>query len=408
MQAQASSARPDPWDAEQGQLLLSKARELAPLFRDYAEPNEAAGRLDQAVVSALLESKLFGLFAARELGGADLGPSDAIRVIEEVAYADAATAWVMFAAGMAIGAASAYLPDAAVKTLFADGLTVIAGQGIPNGKAVAVPGGYLLSGQWNYGSGTLHASCIHTGAIVYENGAPRLDAAGAPEVRIFHVPLADVELRGNWDVLGLRATGSVDYSIAEVFIAEEYTYFARTARTYRGSASFRMGTMAVGAAGHTAFALGVGRRVLDELAAFARTRVGRPGMLGESESFLENFAAAEARYRSARALVNETWNEVEATMARDDALKTRDITLIRLALNHATWTAADVCDFAYKAAGGVSLRNGVIQRYFRDMHAGTQHVTSSPAILKECGRDLAGVAPGKKWNFFGLVDNVAS
>lgn len=408
MQAQARSASPAPWDAEQGRLLLRHARESAPLFREHAEANEANGRLDPAVVSAMLEGNLFGLFAARELGGADLRPSDAIRVIEEVAYADAATSWVMFAAGMAIGAASVYLPDQAAKDLFSDGMSIIAGQGIPNGKAVVVPGGYRLSGQWNYGSGTLHASCIHTGAIVYENGAPRLDAAGAPEVRIFHVPRAEVELCGNWDVLGLRATGSVDYAIADVFVAEEYTYFARTTRTYRGSASFRMGTMAVGAAGHTAFALGVGRRVLDELAAFAQTRVGRPGMLGESESFLENFAAAEARYRSARAFVNETWAEVEATMEQEGELRTRDMTLIRLALNHATWTAADVCDFAYKAAGGVSLRNGVIQRYFRDMHAGTQHVTSSPAILKECGRDLVGVAPGKKWNFFGLVDNVAA
>jgi len=396
------------WSSEQAATLLGQSRQLAPLFQEYAEKNEVDGKIHANVVSALEKENLFGLFAAQAVGGADLRPSDAIQVIENVAYADAATSWVLFATGLAIGAAAALLPDDAVHEIFSDGVPIIGGQGIPNGRAVVESGGYRLSGHWNYGSGTLHSSYIHTGAIVYDGNNPRLDAAGAPEVRIFHVPRSEVETLGNWDVLGLRATGSVDYAISDVFVPEEFTYFARTTHPLRGSNTFRMGSIGVGAAGHTAFALGVGRRVLDELATFAQARVGRPGLLGESESFLEKFASAEARYRSARALVYETWHATEATLERGDALNTREITLIRLALNHATWTVADICNFSYNVAGGVSLRNGVIQRYFRDMHAGTQHVTSSPTMLRECGRDLAGVAPGKKWNFFGLMDNVAT
>ncbi len=400
--------RPTPWNVEQGEAVRARVSELKPLFQEYAEKNEHEGRLDENVISALNDANLFALFAPTEVGGLDLRPSHAIEVVEAVAYADASTAWVLFATGLAVGAAGAYLNDSAVGQIFRDEVPVIGGQGIPNGKAVAVPGGYRLSGHWNYGSGTLHSAYIHTGAIVYEGHGPRLDAAGAPEVRIFHVPRNQVELLGNWDVLGLRATGSVDYEIHDVFVPEEFTYFARTTRPYRGSGTFCGGTIAVGAAGHTAFALGVGRRVLDELASFAQTKVGRPGLLGESESFLEKFAKAEACYRSARAFVFETWNNIEHTLEKGERLSTREITLLRLALNHATWTVADICDFAYSAAGGVSLRNGVIQRYFRDMHAGTQHVTSSPVMLKECGRDLAGVAPGKHWNFFGLVDSVAN
>ncbi|WP_429357103.1 flavin reductase family protein [Paraburkholderia sp. 32] len=47
------------------------------------------------------------------------------------------------------------------------------------------------------------------------------------------------------------------------------------------------------------------------------------------------------------------------------------------------------------------------QRIYRDMHAGSQHVTSSPVMLSECGKELAGLAPGKQWSFLGLVDAVA-
>src|SRR5438105_34293 len=82
-------------------------------------------------------------------------------------------------------AAGAYLSDSAVKEIFAGRMPIVAGQGIPNGRAVVVAGGYKVQGQWNYGSGVQHAGWIHTGALVYEaGGAPRLDAYGQPEVRI--------------------------------------------------------------------------------------------------------------------------------------------------------------------------------------------------------------------------------
>jgi alkylation response protein AidB-like acyl-CoA dehydrogenase len=387
-----------------GNEKLEEARKLGPLLRASAGENEQAGRLVPEVVKALRQGGFFSLFAPRVVGGSELMPSQAIPVIEELARHDGSAAWVTFAAGLSTAAAGAYLGDSAVEEIFAEGLPIVAGQGIPNGRATIVPGGYKVHGQWNYGSGVQHASHIHTGAIVYEaSGTPRLDVYGQPEVRIFHIPREQVEFGGNWDVVGLRATGSIDYSVPETFVAEDFTFTARTTTPLRGGSLYRMGTMAFGAAGHTAFALGVGRRILDDLADFARTKTGRPGMLGESESFIEGFAQAEARLRAARALVMEAWREAEAALETSEGVSTRHVTLYRLALNHATWTAESVCDFAYRAAGGVSLRRGSIQRYWRDMHAGTQHVTSAPGILRDCGRDLLGTAPGKVWAFLGLV-----
>jgi hypothetical protein len=37
------------------------------------------------------------------------------------------------------------------------------------------------------------------------------------------------------------------------------------------------------------------------------------------------------------------------------------------------------------------------------MHAGTQHVTSSPPIYQAMGRELAGLAQGEHWVFLNLV-----
>jgi hypothetical protein len=143
---------------------------------------------------------------------------------------------------------------------------------------------------------------------------------------------------------------------------------------------------------------------LDELASSLKARGGRAGTQAASESFQEGFAQAEGTYRSARALVYETWGDVRDTIARGDKLSVRQHTLIRLAMGHIQWACEDVAGFVYKSAGTMGLRAGTIQRLYRDMHAGTQHVVCSPPVFRQIGRELAGLAEGQSWRFLELVD----
>ncbi len=174
----------------------------------------------------------------------------------------------------------------------------------------------------------------------------------------------------------------------------------------RGGNVYLIGLLGVAVIGHTGFALGVGRRALDEIAAFAREQSGPTGRLRDSDSFREHYGAAEAQFRAARALVYETWADIETSIARGEVMSTRQITLARLSMSHVTSTVADICNFAYRAGGGVALRDGAIQRCFRDIHAGTQHLHAHPLIIRECGRELAGMAAGQVWGRFGLVDEI--
>ncbi|HTW88339.1 MAG TPA: hypothetical protein VMD75_10075 [Candidatus Binataceae bacterium] len=401
----AARARTDLARERDTGSMLERAQKLTPLFRANAEANERLRMLTEESVIALDESRLFGIMSPKSLGGSELPPLEALEVIETVSAADASTGWVMFAVAVGTGTGGAYLEKTTAEKLFAGGrIPVIGGQGIPNGKAVAVKDGYRLSGSWSYGSGVKHAEYIHTGAVVHENGEPRPGRHGTPEIRICVVPRAQVVFGDNWDVLGLRATASIDYTMQDVFIPAEYTHVADSTDPGHGGALFFLGIIGLATLGHSGFALGVGRRILDELALVAQTRVSITGTPRESESFVEAYANAEAKYRAAHALVHESWGSVQKSLERGERPSTRQLTLIRLALNNATWSVAEVANFAYKTAGGVSLRAGVIQRYFRDMYAATQHVTSSAPILRECGRELAGLVKGKGWGFAGLVD----
>lgn len=373
--------------------LLDRARALRPLIEREAASAEAQGKLTTPVVDALHEAGLFGVWAPTALGGAELSPRELIAVFEELAYADASTGWVTMITTLENGTAGAYLGDDAVERIFAGPrMPLFAGQGTRPGLAVREPGGFRLSGQWSFASGMPLAGYVHSLAAV----------EGTDELRICITPIDDVKMLGNWDVLGLRATGSIDYAIDGAFVPESQTHLFACDEPLRGGAIYRLGLLDQALICHSAWALGVGRRLLDELAGYAQAKAGRPGQIADSAAFHTDFARAEAQLRAARALVHETWDDVEATLDAGGRLNVRQETMVRLALNHATSTAVEVSRFVHMTGGTSAVRDGLIQRLFRDVHTGCAHITSGPQALQECGRELAGLAPGQSWAVFTL------
>jgi alkylation response protein AidB-like acyl-CoA dehydrogenase len=375
--------------------LADRAKAVARIADQHAEFGDKEGRLAQPVVDALHSEGLFGMWVPASVrGGAELDPVSSIGVIENLAYGDPSTGWVLMAAALAIGTGAAYLDDAAVSELFGkDRLPVIAGQGTRPGKAIPTSGGFTLSGSWSFASGIKHGTHIHTLGVI----------DGTGEARIFVLPVERATLIDNWDVLGLRATGSIDYQIDDVFVPEAYTHPALTETPKRGGSLYNLGVIGFAIICHSSWACGIGRRVLDEIASGAKSKIGRSGTLAQSEAFLQQYAKMEGAYRAARALVYEAWSDVKASLDRGDRLSTRQHTLIRLAMAHVTWSAHDAAMFAYKSAGTIALRSGTLQRLFRDMHAGIQHVTSSPPVFQALGRELAGLADGHQWRFLDLI-----
>jgi alkylation response protein AidB-like acyl-CoA dehydrogenase len=376
--------------------VITRAKRVGALARENFERSEELGQLAPPVAEALHTEGLLGMWTPRTVrGGLELDPVTSLEVIESVSYGDPSAGWVLMAASLAIGTGAAYLKDEAVKELFAGPrLPVIAGQGTRPGIAKPTKGGFNLSGSWSFASGIKHGTHIHTLGLI----------EGTHEARIFVLPVGKAKLIDNWDVLGLRATGSIDYTTDNVFVPEAYTHMATTEEPLRGGNLYRIGIIGFAGLCHSGWACGIGRRVLDELIAAVAEKSGRPGTVADSASFHEGLANVEAVMRSARAFVYETWNDAWATLSRGDKLSVRQNTLMRLALAHATWSAHEATAFAYKAAGTQALRAGTIQHLFRDMHAGTQHITSSPPVYAAMGRELAGLAKGKKWLFLNLVD----
>ena len=382
-----------------------RVRDLQPLVRAKSEEAERLRRMSDAVVTAFKEADLYRILVPKVLGGAELGWCEALQLVEAISRADGSAGWCLMVGAIELGMGGAFLPEKGARALFARGKDLLmAGQGPPRGTARRVAGGYQIEGRWSYASGIHHADVIHTGCLLLADGEPVMSSAGIPEVLICHVDREDVEIDDTWDVIGLRGTGSYDYAIHDVFVPEEMTHLGEDCEPVCGGIQYSVGLTGFTAWGHSGFALGVGRCALDEIAALAKTKTGPFGRLVDAASFQLSYARAEAKYRAARAFCYSVWTDVEETFARRETATIEQIALLRIAMTHLHEVVSEVCGFAHKAGGGVSLRPSVLQRCFRDIHAATQHVHLSDPITQDVGKALLGAGKDPVWTIVGLKD----
>jgi alkylation response protein AidB-like acyl-CoA dehydrogenase len=370
--------------------LLAAARGLHATID--ANAAKAAGTpVPPETVDALRQAGLFGAMTPRELGGAELPILDSIDVFAEVSRADGSAGWCLMATASAGAYFGAYCESEFVEKLFASGMPLVAGQFAPNGTGVPEDGGYRLSGSYQFGSGIHYADWVGAGFLVHPP-----EGSDDPARYLFGVvPKSEVELRGNWDVLGLDATASFDYAIQDAWVPEGATFLFAAPTRRRGGPVYELGVIAQTAAGHAGFAMGVTRRALDELAAIARTKVrmGAGSFLKDDERFLHALGTLESRYLSSCAWVRETFEAIERTAVETSRLDPRENNAVRQATVHVTQEGADIVRQAYLLAGTTALRDGPLQRCFRDIHAGSQHFFASPASTLDYARDRMAAAP---------------
>lgn len=378
--------------------LMARLDAITPVLEENTEQGEELRRVSDEAAKELFDTGIFKVGIPKQLGGYEFSPRQVIDTIAKVSYADASAGWSFMALQMVTGTTAAYLGAEAAADLFPDvaggDYALVAGQGTKLGKAVKTEGGYRISGHWHFASGISMASHIHTAAFCEETG----------EALVFTLPKEQATVIDNWDVMGLLATSSHDYVCEDVFVPDTHVYDIATTDNLHGGAIYRMGLANMSGICHTGWALGVGRRMLDEMKKLAAVKTGAPNASVDTQQFYAEYAQAEAKLRAARAFAMEVWEDNEATLDAGEKLSTEQETLTRLMLNNTTWSVHAVGQTVYKWAATAALRRGTLQRFFRDLHAGTQHVTSGPVVLQNCGKWLSGLAPDAHWVFLELQE----
>lgn len=370
---------------------VARARDLGPAIAGAADEVERTQTIQEPLLTQLHDARLARMLLPRSVGGDEVPPWTYMHAIEEVARHDASVGWNLFVANSSALIAP-FIPLETAQEIFADPRTVIS-WGPPNQhKAQAVPGGYRITGQWDFASGSRQANWMGAHAQVQEaDGSLRLNRFGRPTVRTLLFRKEHTQPIENWNTIGLRGTASEGYRVTDLFVPEAYSGTREDPSLRRDAGPLYAFTMqGLYAVGVAAVGFGIARAMLDAFIALANEKAPR-GLqrLADSAAVQAGVARQEATLGSARAWLNETLREIWATADSVAPIGLQDRLRVRLACAHAIQAASAVVDHVYKAAGTSAIFLGsAFERRFRDMHTVSQQIQSREAHFEAVGRAM--------------------
>lgn len=373
--------------------LLSAAERFAPELEARALDFERDRRLPAELARRMAEARLFAMMVPEIYGGAEADPITAVEVIERLARADGSAAWCVFI-GATSGMTAAYLPPHAAREIFADPAAITGGVFAPRGRAEDQGDGtYLVSGRWQWGSGTQNAQWIMGGCMVTKDGKPEILPGMLPHTRMFFRPAAEVVIHDTWHVSGLRGTGSNDIEFLPARLPRDHsvglTIDKPLERPLYAFPAFGLLAIGIGAV-----SLGLARAAIDALTALAggKTPEGHRRPLAQRPDTQARLAEAEALVRSARSWLWDCIAGAWETARKSGAVSLAQRRDIRLSTVHAVRSATRAVDLMYDLGGGSSVyETARLQRCFRDIHVATQHMLVGAPVVELAGRLFLGL-----------------
>lgn len=358
---------------------VERARAIAPIIEATAAEGEAAAAMPEATVRALKEAGLFWMLVAPELGGGGLSADVALEVFEVVAEADGSAGWALMAAAVSTWNTSLFYPG--FRKLFLDGQKPIScGTINPLGTAVKVDGGFLVNTPpVPFGSGMDASDWVGTTVrILDEDGNPVLRENGSPLTRAIRAPKSETIVYGDWDVMGMAATGSYSYGWNDYFAPDEFTFDSAPllpppGQDYSGTT---LDLMSSGVIGHGGVTLGLMRRALHEVATIVegKKRMAYSVPVDEYPVFKKEFVEADAKFWSVRDYFYRVVREGIAAVRESQSLTVEQMARIRQATTHVHTVATEVVMFASLWGGTQTIRNpSYLGRAVRDMIVARNH-----------------------------------
>jgi 3-hydroxy-9,10-secoandrosta-1,3,5(10)-triene-9,17-dione monooxygenase len=198
---------------EEERVLLGRARALIPRLAERAPAASAARQLPARTISEYRDAGILRILQPKRFGGRQGRFSLFSRIVEELTYGCASSAWVYAVLAEHQWIIAQY-PEAAQIDVWGDDPEAVASSSLaPRAAAKRVAGGWRLSGRYPFSSGCDYAQWAILGAFLGEMGDPQ-------HIAYLLAPLAEIEIVDDWQVLGLAGTGSKSLVLHDVFIPE--------------------------------------------------------------------------------------------------------------------------------------------------------------------------------------------
>jgi 3-hydroxy-9,10-secoandrosta-1,3,5(10)-triene-9,17-dione monooxygenase len=361
---------------------MRRARELIPFLREQAPRCEAARKLAPEVMDALHRTGLLRYLQPRVWGGMELPFVSYFDIPEMLARGDISVGWVVANLGShhrnlvwwdpkAQEEVWGHNPDAGI----ASGIAYHQGRGRP------ADGGIVLSGEWNFSSGTDHSDWSMLACVVREDDKP-------VDYVFCLLPRADYEIVDDWHTLGMRATNSKTVRCKEVFVPDYRVvsmYVARDGHAWPGlkvhpNPHYRIPTSALGGVCIGACMVGNARAALEISINHVKSRSTNytGAKMRDFQTVQLRIGAAGAKIDAAALLMRNDLLDAQGIFEKGGTLDMETKLRYRRNCAFAVRQCLEAVDSLHEMAGG----NGIydqhpLQRIFRDARAAAGHISFS-------------------------------
>lgn len=351
--------------ATQSKQQIATIETTLPLIKSHANQAEQQGHISTPVLNALIENGVFKLFVSADYNGKPTDLPTALKIFELIASADGATGWLaMIGAGG--GLFAGFMQPEIAHEIYSPDNAVIAGSGMPAGIANTVDKGFEVSGRWAYASGAHYATWFTANYRI--NG-------DSEQIISLAVPSKKVTIHNTWQVMGMKATGSHDFSIEPTFVAKQYS-FNLFAAPVLNDPIYKCPLMTLASLSFASVAVGIARHGMSAFEDFAgNKRLSDTQKLADESSIQKRISAARDRIDSSQQelyqLANQSWQKLENGEKLEEALQDKiDNRCIEIVAE-----CVQALDSLKTRAGMMAVFNdSEFGRAWRDIHVLSQHV----------------------------------
>jgi 3-hydroxy-9,10-secoandrosta-1,3,5(10)-triene-9,17-dione monooxygenase len=356
---------------------VAAAAALFERLRNRAAEADKLRRLPDATVADMREAGLYRILQPAKWGGHQASLHVFIDALAETAKGCGSSAWCLGVVN-AHHWLSGLFPEAAQREVFEGKPDALVSAVIgPRGTARPVEGGYVLKGFWPFCSGSPHADWLMLGGRI-------VDAGKVLDEGDFLIEIGKVEVKDDWDVGGLRASGSNSVVVDDVFVpAHRFLSIPKAIEGFYPGADnhegwlYRSAFMPVLALGVAPAALGLAEGAIVD---FKARLPGKIVSYTFDEKQLEmptthmQLAMAESKTRAARLLLHAAAENIERAARAGEAMDLLARAQVRMDISFALRLCLEAIEMLFLAAGGSALAtSNPIQRAHRDVHAINMH-----------------------------------
>jgi alkylation response protein AidB-like acyl-CoA dehydrogenase len=371
--------RPDP------AFLKAKVLALSPPIKAMALATEQAATVSAESIEMLREAGYYDIVKPQAFGGYEHDFDVLVDLNIELAKACASTAWVAGLLAAHQWLLASFPAQAQHDVWDRDPNAVLCGSYAPAAKAVAVPGGYRVSGRWSFASGCDNSSWSVCAALLPPSGE-----GATPGPAFLLVPAEDYSIDDTWHVIGLSGTGSKTLVLDDVFVpAHRVLTFAETtsgrtpgAKLYADNPTFAVPMLCNIPSCLASVAVGAALGALDDYIDATRARITRGAVAGAANRMAE-FATVQLRVADAAASADAAREmllrdlRAVARMARaGEEITVRDRITCRRGQAFAVSLAIRATEALNASTGGLGLDlTNPVQRAWRDANAVGRHIS---------------------------------